>query len=303
MKDFDLSETPIFGLYGEPLGNSPFFIHVEAIYTRSNIYNWEIQTHLHKNLHQVVWLESGTLTAKVSGMDLDVEGPATVILPALSTHSFITNMSSNGYVLTVNREFFSFPESQTLSEVFSDLFSVPSLIDLKDAGKEVDKVSLLISFIKDEIDGGTGKEWFVCYKLMQIVFLLFVRYIGNRKVCPEEKMIKDKKVSDFLLMVDSYFSSDMKLMDYADRLNLSIDRLILISHFHLNKSPMQVVIDRRLKEACQLLIQTKLPIVEISQMTGFSDPSYFSRFFKQRTGMTPLSFRRQGSPNPLSKRI
>ncbi|MFT6951282.1 MAG: AraC family transcriptional activator of pobA [Paraglaciecola sp.] len=34
---------------------------------------------------------------------------------------------------------------------------------------------------------------------------------------------------------------------------------------------------------------------EISEVLGFSDPAYFSRFFKQMVGVTAGAFRQQGN--------
>jgi AraC-like DNA-binding protein len=45
------------------------------------------------------------------------------------------------------------------------------------------------------------------------------------------------------------------------------------------------------------LLHTELPVAEIADRLGFSDASYFVRFFKRLAGTTPRAFRaRRGSP-------
>lgn len=54
---------------------------------------------------------------------------------------------------------------------------------------------------------------------------------------------------------------------------------------------IELIRDLRLAKAIELLRQEELTITEISYKTGFTDPRYFSRVFKQIHGMTPSQFR------------
>lgn len=56
----------------------------------------------------------------------------------------------------------------------------------------------------------------------------------------------------------------------------------------------EFIMDVRLKRACQLLRESDLTIAEISIMTGFANPKYFSICFKRRYGQTPSEFKRDG---------
>lgn len=49
----------------------------------------------------------------------------------------------------------------------------------------------------------------------------------------------------------------------------------------------------RLEKAKSLIETTRLPIIEISEMTGFTSQSYFSTAFKAYTGMTPSQYKKQ----------
>jgi transcriptional regulator GlxA family with amidase domain len=52
----------------------------------------------------------------------------------------------------------------------------------------------------------------------------------------------------------------------------------------------------RVEEAKRLLETGSLPVDEISAEAGYSDPSFFRRLFKRRTGMTPSAYRRMFKP-------
>lgn len=43
-------------------------------------------------------------------------------------------------------------------------------------------------------------------------------------------------------------------------------------------------------------------VKEIADRYGFSDQSAFGKFFKKKTGLSPLAFRQRGNPLPVSFR-
>ena len=47
----------------------------------------------------------------------------------------------------------------------------------------------------------------------------------------------------------------------------------------------------RLETAKKLLLFSQKTIAEVSRLSGFTSPQYFSRFFKNRIGMTAEEFR------------
>lgn len=48
----------------------------------------------------------------------------------------------------------------------------------------------------------------------------------------------------------------------------------------------------RLKEASRLLLETDLPIMDIAQLSGFSDGNYFGDLFKKEKGISPRMYRK-----------
>ena len=60
------------------------------------------------------------------------------------------------------------------------------------------------------------------------------------------------------------------------------------------KSPLQFLLEMRLNTAAKLLKKShiiNLNIAEIAYQCGFTDPFYFSRFFKKYTGFSPMVYR------------
>lgn len=76
-----------------------------------------------------------------------------------------------------------------------------------------------------------------------------------------------------------------------------------ISHPHLCRlfaavygiSPHDYLITTRVEQAKTILAEDKnIPVKAVAEMTGFSSPSYFTKVFKAKTGLTPAAFRSHG---------
>lgn len=47
-----------------------------------------------------------------------------------------------------------------------------------------------------------------------------------------------------------------------------------------------------MRNACDLLSRSDLPLKEIAMTVGYDDPHYFSRIFKNHRGVSPEAYRR-----------
>lgn len=56
------------------------------------------------------------------------------------------------------------------------------------------------------------------------------------------------------------------------------------------------IAERRMQEACRLLVRPDLLIKEVAYRVGFEDANYFSRRFKSVVGISPTAYRKNG-PN------
>lgn len=63
-------------------------------------------------------------------------------------------------------------------------------------------------------------------------------------------------------------------------------------HFY-SKTPAQLVLDLKMKEARRMLSQHTLSIANIAQELGFIDSAYFISTYRRYYGITPLQFRRK----------
>ncbi|WP_428658789.1 AraC family transcriptional regulator [Runella sp.] len=80
--------------------------------------------------------------------------------------------------------------------------------------------------------------------------------------------------------------------DYASLLHITPNHLNKSVKAITGKSPTDWIDEAIILEAKVLLYQSSYSIQEVAMEVGFADPSYFSRFFKKKEGVTPVQFQR-----------
>ncbi len=84
----------------------------------------------------------------------------------------------------------------------------------------------------------------------------------------------------------------LSVASVARELQLHPDYLSLLFRQATGHSLQAYISKNRFLRACELLRSSSLNMAQISQAAGFRDPSYFTRFFRQRQGVAPLAYRK-----------
>jgi AraC family transcriptional activator of pobA len=95
----------------------------------------------------------------------------------------------------------------------------------------------------------------------------------------------------FKILVEKKFINMRRVDEYASIMHISPKHLEKTVKETLGITPKKLINDIVLAEAKILLKQTEKTISEIAQDLKFEDQSYFSRFFKRHTLITPQEYR------------
>lgn len=85
-------------------------------------------------------------------------------------------------------------------------------------------------------------------------------------------------------------NKEFSIDDLANQLCMSRSNLYLKMNSIAGEPPANFIRRIRFNKVCKLLLEEKYSIAEISYMTGFSSPSYFSNSFKKYIGMLPSEY-------------
>ncbi|NND67344.1 MAG: helix-turn-helix domain-containing protein [Halioglobus sp.] len=92
--------------------------------------------------------------------------------------------------------------------------------------------------------------------------------------------------------ISQNFASPISVEALASACNISVSALERRFRKHLSKTPRQYIVEVRLDNARQLLLDTDKPIGTIALETGFADHSHFTRAFTRHFGLSPRRARR-----------
>jgi len=94
-------------------------------------------------------------------------------------------------------------------------------------------------------------------------------------------------------LINTHFYNEKLPKFYADKLNITTKHLNRVVNKTIHKTTSQLISERIILEAKRLIVHSKDNLANIAYTLQFSDYAYFSKFFKSKTGMTPLDFRKK----------
>lgn len=153
---------------------------------------------------------------------------------------------------------------------------------------------LFIKAYEEYQQDGPSREVLISYATL---ILSYTQTFYERQFEARSK-IYNKVVADFYKQLDQYFDNDREdefptVNHFASKANLSPNYFgDVIKHF-TGQSPIEHIHQYIIQTAKKKLRETNLTINEIAYSLGFEYPTYFSRFFRQKTGISPKVFRNQ----------
>lgn len=103
---------------------------------------------------------------------------------------------------------------------------------------------------------------------------------------------KQVLVARFRCYINQYFIEKKTVEEYAALLHVTAGHLSEVVKTVTGTTALQLICDRIITEAKNLIKYTPNDIAEIAWRLGFNEPTHFGRFFKRETGTSPASFRK-----------
>ncbi|SEN80781.1 helix-turn-helix domain-containing protein [Lihuaxuella thermophila] len=94
-------------------------------------------------------------------------------------------------------------------------------------------------------------------------------------------------------METHFYRHDLSLAEVAEYVGRNPSYLSHVLTSQKGTSFREILTGIRLRHACRFLRETPLTVQEIADQTGFKNPNYFSRVFKEHIGCTPRAYRDQ----------
>lgn len=131
------------------------------------------------------------------------------------------------------------------------------------------------------------------YSLLRSVIYSLMHTISSKYNNESIYTKKNRKIVDGITYLEQNLNSDISIEKIAKMCYLSPARFRAIFNECMGMSPREYKIMLKMNHAKRLLKGGFFSVSEIAQMLGYNDVSYFSRFFKERTSLSPKEFIKQ----------
>ena len=147
-------------------------------------------------------------------------------------------------------------------------------------------VEKLLNLITDEFILKKKFNEHLLPSLTESLFVMLSRAI-------EKETDVDKVIHELMLDISkNYLYGKIDVNKYAEKLDVSKDRLSVIFKERFGHPPYQYQIMLKMKDATELLMHTDLSIGEIAEKLGYKNQLYFSTAYKKQTGKAPSEARK-----------
>ena len=103
----------------------------------------------------------------------------------------------------------------------------------------------------------------------------------------------DPKLRKMILYIQEHYAEPITLPALAKRFSVSESYAARLFRQELHTRSSDYINQVRLAAACDLLVNSELPVHSVAERVGYASAYYFSRVFRARYQMTPRDFRRQ----------
>ncbi|MCT2563445.1 helix-turn-helix domain-containing protein [Chryseobacterium herbae] len=183
-----------------------------------------------------------------------------------------------GYVLAISREIFK--EACDIETILTG-GTCPFSLDPQSA----ETCSTIISLMEKEYNATSRMDLLKTY--LRAFCIIITEQINQ-----QDSSINDRqRIQKLISLIEEHYTVERDTGFYADQIKVSAHHLNDIVRLSRGTTVKKMIAQRLVLEAKRELSFGALTVKEIAFKLGFSDASYFSRFFKKHTGQNPDGFK------------
>lgn len=210
------------------------------------------------------------------------------------THFWKFNSKPEGYIFFHSQEFYEmqFLNHKLNSFPFYYSYQNPPVLDL-----DKNNQNLLPLKFKELFKEYQQNNLLKDLKTKNLISDIYIELTRVYTAGSKEDNLISSRYSTILealeTLIDTHFYTEKLPKFYASQLNITTKHLNRVVKQTINKTTNQLISERILLEAKRLIVHSNNNLTNVSHTLEFSDYAYFSKFFKSKTGVTPLAFKKK----------
>jgi AraC-like DNA-binding protein len=242
---------------------------------------------------EVLYLNRGSGFHVIDGNKYEIKPPCIFFMSPGQAHKLELSNDIEGYIFLFNADFYLLNRRNQNSLIEFPFFytihqdNPPLLLTNPD---DIQFLETLFRQSISEADlSGEYKLEMLCSLLDLILTFCAARYHENEPLSQRNK--GQILVKQFFHLLEENYARNLSITQYAEMLGITGNHLTQTVKLLTGKTSSQMIKAKQLLEIKRLLVHTNLTVSEIANQLNFEDQSYFTKFFKRETGVTPLQFR------------
>lgn len=143
--------------------------------------------------------------------------------------------------------------------------------------------------IKNEIGGHAQPDSLI----LQSIFIIWVQELQRASNPGRGEHRVPQRLAAVRTFIEENVHRPLTLKQMADCAHLSVSHFSGEFRRGFGLSPIEYVLRFRMQQALHFLRDLNLSVAEVAERVGFNDAFYFSKQFKKRCGVSPLTYRKR----------
>ncbi len=245
------------------------------------------------DFYEVLYLSKGSGFHVIDGNKYEIYPPCIFFMSPGQAHKIEFSNDIEGYIFIFTAEFYLINQNnQNRLIEFPFFFTIrqdnPPLL----LSKKEDIIFIERLFQKGIAEVADKENYSV--ELLRSILDLILTFSSTLYKTVDTKPAKGKghiMVKRFFQLVEENYYQNLSVAEYADKMAITPNHLTQTVNQLTGKTSSQIIKSKQVLEIKRLLVHTNLSVTEIALRLNFPDQSYFAKFFKRETGMSPLQYR------------
>jgi AraC-like DNA-binding protein len=288
-KNSERKQTPLFLLDAFSQKAKENFFYIENLETHLQNHKFISKPHNH-DFYLLLYITKGGGEHIIDFKSYDISPGSFFLMTPGQVHSWKLKEGTDGYII------FFLPAFYKMQAQDSNLLAFPFFRSLN-ANPHIiinDDQKIVIDFVVNQmLNEFTSSQKIDLRILRSYLEILLLKLSANFTIEEIEDFTNGVsfKIRKLEQLIEKHYVKMKQPSQYADLMNLSPSYLNSICKQTLGKTLTDIISDRLILEARRLFSYTDLNVNQVANKLNFSDASYFIRFFKKHTNLTPEQFK------------
>ena len=239
----------------------------------------------------ILWVTHGTGTHMIDFTDYPIQADTIFCIAPGQVHQWKQERNLTGYAIAFTEDFLDL--NPAITNFLTDLtlfdpFDQQSVLHL--ASQEVQKLQIILDWLKETYKIHDFGRTVLLQNFLQ-VFLIYLQRCLPTVPYPPSHTANYELAYQLRHLIEKHYLTHQTVQAYASLIGVTASHLTDSVRVATGRTAGSYIRQRLSLEAKRMLVHTSNTIQQISQILGFKDPSYFSRFFKRETKYSPVDFR------------